>query len=253
MRGPPTCAEGPAGDCALPVRQLGPHRVQQVELRQARLPIDDRSDHLAQEQRYGPAQRHNLVHHQHAAGDLLIAPVRVQPPQVTAVVTHRFLAFLGRSELVQLGNPRGPAEAPGPASRAKPAPDRAGRGHGRRRVHAHDRRVDARRTPLGSRRLAGSRAIGQALLPDLDTEGALDTTRILGQRDPGVIYDPGGLYDPGTGTPRKSRPAGSRTSKPSEATSCKSHSNKHIPMISKSVGASPEKGLSYPERPPPGS
>ena len=35
-------------------------------------------------------------------------------------------------------------------------------------------------------------AIAQALLTDLDTEVARETTRILGHCDPGVIYDPGG-------------------------------------------------------------
>ena len=68
---------------------------------------------------------------------------------------------------------------------------------------------------------------------------------------PGSYTTPGA--NPGTGTPRKSKPAGSRTSKPSEATSYKSHSNKHIPLISKAVGADPETGLKYPERPPSGS
>ncbi|MCY3845279.1 MAG: hypothetical protein OXH69_17265, partial [Acidobacteria bacterium] len=36
-------------------------------------------------------------------------------------------------------------------------------------------------------------------------------------------------------------------------TSRKYHSNKHIQLISKISGANPETGLSYPERPPPGS
>ena len=68
-----------------------------------------------------------------------------------------------------------------------------------------------------------------------------------------VTATPGSLTTPGagpeTGTPRKSRPAGSRTFAPSEATSYKSYSNKHIPLISKAVGANPETGLKYPERP----
>ena len=74
-------------------------------------------------------------------------------------------------------------------------------------------------------------------------------------RDPGRLrpWGPTPGADPGTGTPRKSRPAGSRTSKPSGTTSRKYHSNKYIQLISKTSGAYPETGLSYPERPPPGS
>ena len=58
---------------------------------------------------------------------------------------------------------------------------------------------------------------------------------------------------PGTGTLRKSRPAGSRTSKPSGATRHKSHANRHIPRNSKALGAGPQTGLKYPERPRSGS
>ena len=47
---------------------------------------------------------------------------------------------------------------------------------------------------------------------------------------PGSYATPGAFMTP-TGTHRKSRSAGSRTSNPSGATSRKSYSNKHIPMI----------------------
>ena len=69
---------------------------------------------------------------------------------------------------------------------------------------------------------------------------------------PGSYTTPGALVTP-TGTPRKSRPAGSRTSKPSGATRHKSHANRHIPRNSKALGAGPQTGLKYPERPRSGS
>ena len=81
--------------------------------------------------------------------------------------------------------------------------------------------------------------------------GARDDPLPAHHDPPGSLTTPGAY--PETGTPRNSRSAGSRTSKPSGTTSRKCHSNKHIPLISKSSGANPETGLSYPERPPPGS
>ena len=68
---------------------------------------------------------------------------------------------------------------------------------------------------------------------------------------PGSYTTPGA--NPGTGIPRKSRPAGSRSSKPSGTTRHKSHSNRYIPRNTKALGADPETGLKYPERPPSGS
>ena len=89
-----------------------------------------------------------------------------------------------------------------------------------------------------------------ALLRDLDIEAPRETTRILGHLRP---WGPAPGADPGTGTPQESRPAGSRRSKPSGTTRSKSHSNRHIPRNSKSLGVGPETGLKYPERPRSGS
>ena len=54
---------------------------------------------------------------------------------------------------------------------------------------------------------------------------------------------------PGQEHPENRDPPDLGTPNPRKPRATKSHSNRHIPMISKSVGASPEKGLKYPERP----
>ena len=92
---------------------------QHVHQRGARLAGHDGRDHPAHQQRYGPAQREDLAFHQHAAGNLLVAPVHVQPPQEAAVVADGLLPLVRRPEVLQLGDPRRLASAPGPpAARA---------------------------------------------------------------------------------------------------------------------------------------
>ena len=111
----------------------------------------------------------------------------------------------------------------------------------------------SRRSPQNLPRTAPSGAPVTARPPRLSRLNSRSRRRARRPRSwvaaiPGSLTTPGA--NPGTGTPRKSRPAGSRTSRPSGATSRNCRSNKHIPLISRISGANPEKGLSYPERPP---
>ena len=107
-----------------------------------------------------------------------------------------------------------------------------------------------RRPAAGRAQRPRDGAIARALLARTRRRG--DARNDRDPRCP-TTWGPTPGANPGTGTPRKPRPAGSRTSRPSGATSRNCHSNKHFPLISKISGANPEKGLSYPERPPPGS
>ena len=91
------------------------------------------------------------------------------------------------------------------------------------------------------------RPLAQVAVLDLDSEAARERAGLSVTKIPGSYTAPGA--SPQTGTRRYLRSAGSRTSRSSEATNCKSYANKHIPLIQKISGASPQNPLSYPERP----
>ena len=81
--------------------------------------------------------------------------------------------------------------------------------------------------------------------------GAGDDPAPRSPRSSGSLTTPGA--NPEAGTPLLSRSAGSSTAARSGAPKHKSISHKHMQRRAKARGAGPQRGLSYPERPRPGS